>query len=188
MYSLSWPTAEASTPEPTYGHAGELQQALEGAVLAVRAVQHGEDDVDLAERLGHGAGLAVDDLAVGRVDGEHDAALGGLGELLDARQSCGRRWPSAPGSSAVSAQRPSVRDADRQHVVLRTVDGAQHGAGGDHGDAVLGAAAAEDDGYARLAGLLLRALGEVLAAHIAMRLPARLSGNRRQRRSGLGAA
>ena len=89
------------------GHPGELQQPLEGAVLAVRAVQHGEDDVDLAQRLGHRAGFAVDDLAAARVDGEHDAALGGLGEPVHVghlRSVMAIR----SGSSAVSAQRPSV--------------------------------------------------------------------------------
>ena len=63
--------------------AGELQEALEGAVLAVRAVQHGEDDVDLAQGLGNGARLGVDDLAARRVrHREHDGAVLGIGELL----------------------------------------------------------------------------------------------------------
>ena len=46
----------ASTPEPTYGNAGELEESLQRAVLAVRAVQQGKHDVDLAERLGHRPG------------------------------------------------------------------------------------------------------------------------------------
>ena len=108
MYSLSWPTAEASTPAPTYGHTGQLQQALEGAVLAVRAVQHGEDDVDLAERLGHRARLAVDDLAVGGVDGEHHAALARTRRARSTLGSLRSAIAIRSGSSAVSAQRPSV--------------------------------------------------------------------------------
>ena len=34
------------------GHARELEESLDGAVLAERAVQHGEDDIDVAERCG----------------------------------------------------------------------------------------------------------------------------------------
>jgi hypothetical protein len=100
---------------------GELQEALEGAVLAVRAVQDGEDDVDLAERLGHRSGLAVDDFAVGGVDGEHHAALARLGEFLDVGV---RRSVIAirSGSSAVSAQRPSrVMPIGRTSYLVRSM-------------------------------------------------------------------
>lgn len=146
------------------GHPGELQQPLEGAVLPVGAVQDGEDHVDLTERLGHRARLAVDDLAVGRVDREHHGALGGLGERRH-----GGQLPVRDGHplGIVGGQRPAaVRgDADGQHVVLLTVDGAQHGAGREHGDGVLGAAAAEHDGDA---GLVVGGL----AAHIGLRVPA----------------
>ena len=45
-------SAEAATPGADVGDAGELEQALDGAVLAERAVQDGQDDVDGAERLG----------------------------------------------------------------------------------------------------------------------------------------
>lgn len=159
---------------------GELQQTLEGAVLAVRAVQYGEDDIDLAQRLGHGARLAVDDLAVARIHGEDDAAVRGLGDLLDARQG-----PVGDGHPVriVGGERPAAvgGDADGQDVVLRTVDGPQYGTRRDHRNGVLGAPAAEDDGHARLAELLLRALGGVLAAHIAMSVPVgsrRVSGAR----------
>ncbi len=149
------------------GDAGELQQALEGAVLAVRAVQHGEDDVDLAEGLGHRAGLGVDDLPAGGVGGEDDGAVPGLRDVVDARQR-----PAGDGHplGGVGGQRPAAvgGDADGQHVVLRPVDGAQDGAGRDDGDGVLGAASAEDDGHTRLAP---GGGGEVLAAHIAMSVP-----------------
>ena len=171
MYSLSWPTAEASTPAADVRDAGELQEALEGAVLAVRAVQHGEDDVDLAERLGHRSGLAVDDFAVAgstgsttppSLDSASSSTSGVLRSVIAMRS----------GSSAVSAQRPSRVMPIGRTSYLRPVDGPQYGAGGDHGDPVLGAATAEHDGHARLAGRLLRALGEVLGAHIALRVPA----------------
>ena len=41
------PIADAATPAPTYGHVRELEQPLDRAVLAVRAVQDGEDHVDV---------------------------------------------------------------------------------------------------------------------------------------------
>ncbi len=163
------------------GHTGEFQQPLERAVLPVRAVQHGEDDVDLTERLGHRAGFAVDDLTAARVDREDDAALGGLRQL-------GHVGDLAVGDGhafgLISGERPAAvrRDADRQDVVLRPVDGLHDGAGRDDRDAVFGAAAAEHDSHTRLAALLLRALGalralgEVLAAHIAMSVPAGRGG------------
>ncbi|CAM5706631.1 hypothetical protein SGLAM104S_03750 [Streptomyces glaucescens] len=167
------------------GHTGQLQQALEGAVLAVGAVQHGEDDVDLAQRLGHRARFAVDDLAAGGVDGQQHAALGRLGQLLDVGRTAfgdrhAFRFVGGEGPAAVPG------DADRQDVVARPVDGREDGAGGDHGDPVFGTAPAEHDGHTRLAGrplrALLRVLGEVLGAHIALRVPAR--GAARQRRRG----
>ena len=44
--ALSMPTAEASTPQPTYGDVGQLEQALHRAVFAVGAVEDREDDVE----------------------------------------------------------------------------------------------------------------------------------------------
>lgn len=108
-------------------HTGELQEALQGAVLAVGAVQDGEDDVDLAERLGHRSRLAVDDFTVGGVDGEHHAALARLGEFLDTRRTAlGDRH----AFRFVGGERPTAvpGDADRQDVVLGPVDGPQYGA------------------------------------------------------------
>ena len=72
MCPLSMAAAEAKTPEPDVGDAGQLEQALERAVLAVGAVQQRQDDVDLAELLGHLARLVDREPAVGRVAGEHD--------------------------------------------------------------------------------------------------------------------
>ena len=46
--TLSMPSAEPSTPEPTYGTLGQLEQALDGAVLAVGAVQDGKHEVEAA--------------------------------------------------------------------------------------------------------------------------------------------
>ena len=44
-------SAEAATPGADVGHAGELEQALDGPVLAERPVQDRQHDVDRAERL-----------------------------------------------------------------------------------------------------------------------------------------
>ena len=52
IIALSMPTAEASTPAADVGHVRQLEQSLDGAVLAVRAVQHREDDVEA--EAGHG--------------------------------------------------------------------------------------------------------------------------------------
>ena len=59
-------SAEAVTPGPTYGDAGELEQALHRPVLAERAVQHREDDVDAAERAGDRARRQAHERSVGR--------------------------------------------------------------------------------------------------------------------------
>ena len=162
------------------GDTGEFEQALQGAVLAVGAVQHREDDVDLAECLGHGAGLGVDHLAAARVHRQQHRALL-VGDLLD------RGHPALFDGhplGLVRGQRPAALagDADRQDVVLVAVDGPQHAGRGHHGHAVLGAAPAEDDGDARLAavgrplGLLVGALGRRQVAHVALTLPFGLRG------------
>lgn len=161
-------------------HSGELQEALERAVLAVGAVQHREDDVDLAEGFGDRARFGVDDFAASGVDGEHHTTLVGLRELVHVRHLAVR---DGHACGVVGGERPAAvrRDADRQDVVLGPVDGLHDGAGRDDRDAVLGASAAEHDGHPRLAALhralgALRALGEVLAAHIAMSVPCRPGG------------
>ena len=70
-------------PGPDVGHAGQLEQSLQRAVLAVGAVQQRQDDVDLAELLGHRPRLVDGEPAVGRVAREHDrgAVAGHLGQL-----------------------------------------------------------------------------------------------------------
>ena len=57
--ALSIASAEPSTPAPTYGDVGQLEEALHGAVLTHRAVQQREDDGALAglvELAQHGLG------------------------------------------------------------------------------------------------------------------------------------
>ena len=52
MTALSIAAAEASTPGADVRDPGQLEQPLQGAVLAVRTVQEREDDVDLSELAG----------------------------------------------------------------------------------------------------------------------------------------
>ena len=129
------------------GDAGELQQPLQGAVLAVRAVQQREDDVDLTE------------LLRARLPGSCTASPRCVGSPLSTTEAPdSSTWGSAPpvmasfsGSSAASTHRPSARDADRHDLVGVAVDRGEDAAGGHAGDGVLRAAAAEDDGHPRAA-------------------------------------
>ena len=57
--TLSMPTAEPSTPDADVRQVGQLEQALHRAVLAVRAVQQREHDVDAERR----ARIACDELS-----------------------------------------------------------------------------------------------------------------------------
>ena len=133
---------------PDVGDAGHLQHALDGAVLAVGAVQHREDHVD-----------------VGRAPGRPRS-----GRAPSARRRSGRpgSTTAAPDSAVISgSRRPLIAswrgvtagqhpaalpgDADRHHLELVGVERAEDAAGADAGDGVLGAAAAEDDGHAGLA-------------------------------------
>ena len=66
-------------PGADVGHAGHLEQPLDGAVLAAGAVQDGDDDVDAAERA---AVVERDELAARRVGGQRDGPPGrDLGQL-----------------------------------------------------------------------------------------------------------
>ena len=117
---LSMPIAEASTPLPTYGQPDQLEQALDGAVLAEPAVQDREDDVDVAEgALARGirhaqlarcralgpahAGAVVDDL--GQVLGVEGEPLGVVG---------------------LEHERAVAGDPDGDHLVPVTVDRPEH--------------------------------------------------------------
>ena len=85
-------SADAVTPEPTYGTRGELEQALHGAVLPERAVEDREDDVDGPER--RRCARARDGQRLAR-------AAAGL------RQRARRAVESARCPAAGSSQRPS---------------------------------------------------------------------------------
>ena len=75
--SLSMAAAEAKTFGADVRHAGHLQQALDGAVLAVGAVQRREHHVDAAQRAGaRRPGRAPSSPLDGRVGGQHDGRAG----------------------------------------------------------------------------------------------------------------
>ena len=134
---------------PDVAHVGEVEQPLDRAVLAERAVQQGEDDVDLAEGARRLAGLVDDEGAVGRARRHDDARRGGV-DLRDVAggqpkrgRVVGREHPVAvPG------------DADGHDVVLGPVERLEHAGGRGARHRVLGGAAPEDEGDAGPAGRL----------------------------------
>ena len=87
---------------PDVGHAGQLQQALDRAVLAVGAVQHREDDVDAREHLARAAGLQHEQAAARRVAGQRqrgaEASTDGQGAVVDGQLA-----------GVVGAQHPGAR-------------------------------------------------------------------------------
>ena len=101
--SLSIAAAEAKTLAPTYGHAGHLQQALDRAVLPVRAVQRREHHVNVAERPRRRRPGRAPPGRRSRIGRQHDRLPGSRRDLRQSpavdRQRC--------GSPLVSTQRPS---------------------------------------------------------------------------------
>ena len=95
---------------PDVGDAGHLQQALDGAVLAERAVQHRQHHVDVAEQVrvsGRARVVAAEAARVGlAADGPGTTCAPG-----SATASTDGSWPPAAaslaGSSAASTQPPS---------------------------------------------------------------------------------
>jgi hypothetical protein len=140
-------------------HARHLQQPLDGAVLAVRAVQDRQDDVDLAEQVRYLRGRAGY-----RARGGQHVELARVGPVLAAcvlaagprhhlRAGHGHRLDR--GQLAVGDGHPARfighlhpvpvgGDADGNDLVLRPVDRGQHVAAAHDRHRVLGPAAAED--------------------------------------------
>ena len=124
--------------------ARHLEHPLDGAVLAPGPVQEREDDVDLAEGLRGLRGLVHDevgDLGVPRE--RHRSAV-----AVDRGQLVGTGDLQPLGVAGLQHPAAVCRNADRHDVVLVTVDGVEHAAGGDTGDRVLVGPPTEDDGYA----------------------------------------
>ena len=123
---------------------------LDGAVLAPRAVQQREDDVDLAERLRRLRRLVHDQVGAAGLAQQRDRRRG---RRRRSGSSSGPVIASRSGSPDSSTQRPSVAMPIGTTSYAVAVDRVEHAAGGDAGDRVLAGAAAEDDGDAGLAGL-----------------------------------
>ena len=84
-------------------HVGELEEALHRAVLAERAVQDGEDDIDLAEDGGDRPASST--CSWGPSDGrrQHDLRAGRGGHLGEPARAISQ----TVGSSEARTQRPS---------------------------------------------------------------------------------
>ena len=147
IIALSIITAEAVTPGPDVADVGEVEQALDRAVLAERAVQEREDDVDLAEGARRLPGLV-----------DHEGAVGGARRDDDARRAAVdlRHVPGGQPQrlGVVGGQHPVPvpGDAHGHHLVAVAVEGLEDARGGRARDGVLGGAAAEDEGDADLVG------------------------------------
>ena len=133
-------------------HTSHLEEALDGAVLAVGAVQEREDDVDVAEV------FHADDA---RVRGVRVAVVGEFDEVALARGQgdASRSGGDGLSLSVLECQRRGVvgdvhplavaRDSQRDHVPLRAIDSGQDAGGRRARDLMFGGAPAKDDEDAR---------------------------------------
>src|SRR5205823_4770489 len=136
------------------GEVGQLEEALDRAVLAVRAVEHDDDDVETAELGGEPA------RGLGAREAPRGGALAGLGavgeRLLDGARGIvqGQRHARVGRERAqrVAAHDPATvaRDADRHDDVALLLERRDHRRGGGQGDLVLAGAASEHDADAQL--------------------------------------
>ena len=120
------------------GDAGQLQQALHGAVLAPQAVEHGDDHVHM-DLLHLPGGGEEDKAVVGTVGAEHAGHI--------ARQL----FPAAVGhlGRVGLGVEPAALfgDADGQQLVPLAVELVHEGAGGHAADLVLAGHSAEQDDH-----------------------------------------
>jgi len=125
---------------------GELEHALQRAVLAVGAVEQREDDVDLTEGLERLSGPVDREGGLAHPRGQDHLGTG-VGDLGRTRGRQGQRV------RVVRSEHPGSlrRDADGHDVVGVPVDRPEHPGCGGARDGVLGGPAAEDDGDAGLA-------------------------------------
>jgi len=114
--------------------AGEVEQALNGAVFAKGAVHDGEDDVDA---LAAAAAVEADQSGVGRV-GAHGDALAGA-------ENFGEHFLRAGADEPVAF----FGDADGNDFVFVGVEAANYRGGGGQGNFVFAGAAAEEDANAQ---------------------------------------
>ena len=109
---------------PDVGHAGHLQQALDGAVLAERPVQHREDDVDPGEHLAGPVRVQDHQPAAGRVARQRQR---GAGSVDRGQRAVGD--DQIPRVAGAQHPGPVRGDADRHHLVALLVQVGQHAAG-----------------------------------------------------------
>ncbi len=122
--------------------ADQLERALDGAVLAERPVQDRERHVDFAQALHRAVGCCDGELAGRRrLRQVHASAVvghvGEFGRLVAEREA---------RHDVIVLQRPGavVRDPDRDDLVARAIDGAEHPAGRCATDRVLARSATEE--------------------------------------------
>ena len=110
---LSMPTAEPSTPAPTYGQAGQLEQALHRAVLAVRAVQQRQHDVDRERRARaerHELGAAGSDGSSTGEPADRERGRQRVARALELRDRVVGQQPATVGRDRDRARRRTSRD------------------------------------------------------------------------------
>ena len=134
-------------PGPGVRDAGQLQEALQRAVLAERAVDHQERDID---RLGQGTqrgawrqGVRLGDDRQGRCALLQVRGMRGRG--VDAQQAGQAGRPQLRGRACRQMPAPLAVDVDQVRLVALAVDGAQHRFGGRDAHLVLGRLAAGED-------------------------------------------
>ena len=153
-------------------HVRQLEHSLDGAVLAIGAVQHDDDHVETRAQLrGHPAGRLDADECVG---GERDVgAFGAIGErFLDGAGGVAARQADAglrgQGAEGITADDPAAvtADPDGDDGMAPVLQRRHHRGGGGERDLVLAGPPAEDHAHAERGH----------APHSSRRRPAAFSG------------
>ena len=144
-------------------HPGQLEQPLNGAVLAIRTVQYGKDDVHRGEQLPRPLSQGEQFPFAARVGWQRQRGARRSGHLgqppVGDREGVRTAVGQHPGSAG--------RDADRDHLEPLGVEVAQDAACGNTRNRVFGASSAVDDGDADATG----GAGFVAGSHNLERLP-----------------
>src|SRR5437867_2097955 len=150
---LVHPDRGGQHPRADVGQVGELEETLDRAVLAVRAVEHDDDDVEVAHLGGEAPG------GLGPGEARRRGAVDGLGavgqRLLDFAgavvrgQRDARLGGERPQGIAAHDPAPVAGDPDRHHGVAARLERRDDRGRGREGDLVLPRPAAEDDAHAQ---------------------------------------
>ncbi len=111
-------------------HAHHLEQALNRAILAERAVQGGQHHVNMTERIKRAVGIAGVESVAAVANGEHHfARIGRLNRL-------GESFGQIPAERVLAVYKPGagLRDADRHGLEQFRVERAHECGGGDAGN------------------------------------------------------